>query len=128
MTREEFARRYGFLLYEANTSQDPLSVSVAVLQQFNIRPEMYQVGFTKLYLRTGQVGAFEDKRKLVLQGILGVQKCVCGHQARSHFNKLKNGVTILQSCNVWILILIYLCQKFPAGSSFYEIFSFLCIL
>ncbi|MCH84777.1 myosin-2-like, partial [Trifolium medium] len=43
------------------------------------------------------VGALEDKRKLVLQGILGVQKCVRGHQARSHFNKLKNGVTILQS-------------------------------
>lgn len=47
--------RYGFLIYEAYTSQDPLSVSVAVLQQFNIPPEMYQVGFTKLYLRTGQV-------------------------------------------------------------------------
>ncbi|XP_045801422.1 myosin-2-like [Trifolium pratense] len=97
MTHQEFARRYGFLLYEAYTSQDPLSVSVAVLQQFNILPEMYQVGFTKLYLRTGQVGALEDKRKLVLQGILGVQKCVRSHQARSHFNKLKNGVTILQS-------------------------------
>lgn len=47
--------RYGFLLTEANTSQDPLSISVAVLQQFNIPPEMYLVGFTKLYLRTGQV-------------------------------------------------------------------------
>ncbi|WJX73410.1 Myosin-2, variant 3 [Trifolium repens] len=97
MTHQEFARRYGFLLYEANTSQDPLSVSVAVLQQFNIPPEMYQVGFTKLYLRTGQVGALEDKRKLVLQGTLGVQKYVRGHQARNHYNKLKEGVTILQS-------------------------------
>lgn len=47
--------RYGFLLSEANVSQDPLSISVAVLQQFNIPPEMYQVGYTKLYLRTGQV-------------------------------------------------------------------------
>lgn len=97
MTHQEFARRYEFLLYEANTSQDPLSVSVAVLQQFNIPPEMYQVGFTKLYLRTGQVGALEDKRKLALQGVLGVQKWVRGHQARSHYDKLKNGVTTLQS-------------------------------
>ncbi|CAK8535181.1 unnamed protein product [Lathyrus sativus] len=97
MTHQEFAQRYGFLLYEAYISQDPLSVSVAVLQQFNIPPEMYQVGFTKLYLRTGQVGALEDKRKHVLQGILEVQKCARGHQARSHYNKLKNGVTTLQS-------------------------------
>ena len=47
--------RYGLLLSEANTSQDPLSISVAVLQQYNIPPEMYQVGYTKLYLRSGQV-------------------------------------------------------------------------
>lgn len=47
--------RYGFLLSGASVSQDPLSISVSVLQQFNIPPEMYQVGFTKLYLRTGQV-------------------------------------------------------------------------
>lgn len=47
--------RYGFLLSGASVSQDPLSISVSVLQQFNIPPEMFQVGFTKLYLRTGQV-------------------------------------------------------------------------
>lgn len=47
--------RYGFLLLEDVASQDPLSVSVAILHQFNILPEMYQVGYTKLFFRTGQV-------------------------------------------------------------------------
>lgn len=47
--------RYGFLLLENVASQDPLSVSVAILHQFNILPEMYQVGYTKLFFRTGQV-------------------------------------------------------------------------
>ncbi|KAL2594341.1 hypothetical protein AAZV13_12G184300 [Glycine max] len=97
MTHQEFSRRYGFLLSEANTSQDSLSISVAVLQQFNIPPEMYQVGFTKLYLRTGQIGALEDRRKHLLQGILGIQKSFRGYQARRHYHELKNGVTILQS-------------------------------
>lgn len=47
--------RYGFLLQESIASQDPLSVSVAILHQFDIVPEMYQVGYTKLFFRTGQV-------------------------------------------------------------------------
>ncbi|XP_061348341.1 myosin-2-like [Gastrolobium bilobum] len=97
MTHQEFAGRYGFLLDEANATQDPLSISVAVLQQFNIPPEMYQVGYTKLYLRTGQIGALEDRRKLILKGILGVQKSFRGHQARSYYHELKNGATTLQS-------------------------------
>ncbi|RVW93061.1 Myosin-2 [Vitis vinifera] len=55
MTHQEFARRYGFLLPKDNEYQDPLSISVSVLQQFNILPDMYQVGYTKLYFRTGQI-------------------------------------------------------------------------
>lgn len=47
--------RYGFLLLENVASQDPLSISIATLQQFNVPPEMYQVGYTKLFFRTGQV-------------------------------------------------------------------------
>lgn len=47
--------RYGFLLPDNHTNQDPLSSSVAILQQFGILPEMYQVGFTKLFFRAGQV-------------------------------------------------------------------------
>ncbi|KAF1881143.1 hypothetical protein Lal_00023176 [Lupinus albus] len=97
MTHQEFARRYGFLLSEVNTSQDPLSISVSVLQQFNIPPEMYQVGYTKLYLRTGQIGALEDKRKQILHGTVGIQKCFRGQKARSCYHELKNGVATIQS-------------------------------
>nr|GME02039.1 myosin-2-like isoform X2 [Ipomoea batatas] len=55
ITHQDFTGRYGFLLSENNVSRDPLSASVAILQKFNIHPEMYQVGYTKLYLRAGQV-------------------------------------------------------------------------
>lgn len=55
LTHQEFAGRYGFLLSDKRLSQDPLSVSIAVLKQYDVHPEMYQVGYTKLYLRTGQV-------------------------------------------------------------------------
>ncbi|KAL4325128.1 hypothetical protein GQ457_11G013230 [Hibiscus cannabinus] len=65
MTHQKFAERYGSLLLETNESQDPLSISVAVLKQFNVLPEMYQIGYTKLYLRTGQIGALEDWRKQI---------------------------------------------------------------
>ncbi|XP_059443945.1 myosin-1-like isoform X2 [Corylus avellana] len=54
MSYQKFARRYGFLLLENVAYQDPLSVLVAILHQFNILPEMYQVGYTKLFFRTGQ--------------------------------------------------------------------------
>ncbi|KAE8733596.1 Myosin-1 [Hibiscus syriacus] len=66
MTHEKFAERYGSLLLETNVSQDPLSISVAVLKQFNVLPEMHQIGYTKLYLRVGQIGALEDRRKQAL--------------------------------------------------------------
>ncbi|KAG6634503.1 myosin-2-like [Carya illinoinensis] len=96
ITHQEFAGRYGFLLSENNVSQDPLSISVAVLKQFHVLPEMYQVGYTKLYLRMGQVGALENGRNQVLQGILGIQKCFRGQQGRRFFHKVK-GVITLQS-------------------------------
>ncbi|XP_052177405.1 myosin-2 [Diospyros lotus] len=97
VTHQDFARRYGFLLAEDNACQDPLSISVAILQQFDVLPDMYQVGYTKLYFRTGQIAALEDTRKQVLQGTLQVQKRFRGHQARRHFHELKKGVITLQS-------------------------------
>ncbi|KAK9106296.1 hypothetical protein Syun_022307 [Stephania yunnanensis] len=97
MSHQKFARRYGFLLLESITSQDPLSVSVAILHQFNILPDMYQVGYTKLFFRTGQVGVLEDTRNRTLHGILRVQSCFRGHQARSYLKELKRGISILQS-------------------------------
>ncbi|XP_058211003.1 myosin-2 isoform X2 [Rhododendron vialii] len=97
VTHQEFARRYGFLLSEDNGSKDPLSTSVSVLQQFDVLPDMYQVGYTKLYFRTGQIAVLEDTRKQVLQGTLEVQKRFRGQRARHHFHELKKGVISLQS-------------------------------
>ncbi|MCL7040047.1 hypothetical protein MKW94_026393 [Papaver nudicaule] len=97
VTHQKFARRYGFLLLESVASQDPLSVSVAILHQFNILPEMYQVGYTKLFFRTGQIGVLEDTRNHTLHCILRVQSCFRGHQARSYLKELKRGISTLQS-------------------------------
>ncbi|KAG7012827.1 Myosin-1 [Cucurbita argyrosperma subsp. argyrosperma] len=97
MSHKKFSRRYGFLLQESLSSQDPLSVSVAILHQFNILPEMYQVGYTKLFFRTGQIGVLEDTRNRTLHGILCVQSCFRGHLARCHIKELKKGISTLQS-------------------------------
>ncbi|KAL0920474.1 hypothetical protein M5K25_009613 [Dendrobium thyrsiflorum] len=97
MSHQKFARRYGFLLLENVASQDPLSVSVAILHQFNILPEMYQVGYTKLFFRTGQIGTLEDTRNRTLHGILRVQSCFRGHQARLYVKERKKGIVMLQS-------------------------------
>ncbi|XP_019253230.1 PREDICTED: myosin-2-like isoform X1 [Nicotiana attenuata] len=78
-----------------NACQD--SMSVAILQQFDILPELYQVGYTKLYFRAGQIAALEDVRNQILQGTLEVQKCFRGHRARRYFHELKGGVITLQS-------------------------------
>ncbi|KAJ9563452.1 hypothetical protein OSB04_008612 [Centaurea solstitialis] len=97
MTHQKFARRYGFLLLEHLALQDPLSVSVAILHQFDILPEMYQIGYTKLFFRTGQIGKLEDTRNRTLNGILRVQSCFRGHKARQYTRELKRGVFTLQS-------------------------------
>ncbi|KAI3472534.1 hypothetical protein Pfo_030685 [Paulownia fortunei] len=97
MSHQKFAKRYGFLLLDHVASQDPLSVSVAILHQFNILPEMYQVGYTKLFFRTGQIGVLEDTRNRTLHGILRVQSCFRGHQARCYLKELRRGIATLQS-------------------------------
>lgn len=97
MSHQKFARRYGFLLLENVASQDPLSVSVAILHQFNILPEMYQVGYTKLFFRTGQIGVLEDTRNRTLHGILRLQSCFRAHQARRYLKELRRGIATLQS-------------------------------
>ncbi|XP_059301150.1 myosin-2-like isoform X2 [Lycium ferocissimum] len=97
MTHQEFCKRYSVLLPEDHECKDPLSMSVSILRQFDILPEMYQVGYTKLYFRAGQIAVLEDVRKQVMQGNLEVQKCYSGHHARRHFHELEGGVIILQS-------------------------------
>ncbi|KAL4575563.1 hypothetical protein LXL04_022410 [Taraxacum kok-saghyz] len=97
MTHQKFARRYGFLRLDNVASRDPLSVSVAILNQFGILPEMYQVGYTKLFFRTGQIGKLEDTRNRTLNGILRVQSCFRGHKARHLLREMKRGIHTLQS-------------------------------
>ncbi|XP_059633321.1 myosin-1-like [Cornus florida] len=97
MSHQKFARRYGFLLLDHVASRDPLSASVAILHQFNILPEMYQVGYTKLFFRTGQIGVLEDTRNHTLLGILRVQSCFRGHQARRYLKEFRRGIATLQS-------------------------------
>ncbi|VVB00662.1 unnamed protein product [Arabis nemorensis] len=97
MSHHKFSRRYGFLLLENISAKDPLSVSVAILHQFNILPEMYQVGYTKLFFRTGQIGVLEDTRNRTLHGILRLQSCFRGHRARCHLNEHKRAIAVLQS-------------------------------
>ncbi|KAG4166600.1 hypothetical protein ERO13_A13G143500v2 [Gossypium hirsutum] len=118
MTHQEFADRYGFLLLETNESPDPLSISVAVLKQFNILPGMYQIGYTKLYLRIGLIGVLEDRRKQVLQtgkytdeankgsafasqlhdgqltAIIGLQSAIRGCLVRKHFSNPHKLITL----------------------------------
>ncbi|PIA54976.1 hypothetical protein AQUCO_00800012v1 [Aquilegia coerulea] len=97
MTHQQFARRYGLLRLDHETSQKPLSLSVAILDQFNIHPDTYQVGYTKLFFRSGQVATLEDARNRMLQGIVKVQKCIRGHLARCHFLELAKRITSVQS-------------------------------
>ncbi|CAN1239210.1 VIII-2 [Linum grandiflorum] len=97
MTHPEFSGRYGLLLPEPSESLDPLSISVAILKQFNVQPEMYQVGYTKVHLRTAQIARLEDQRTKTLQGIITLQNCFRGSKARRHFHELKDGATTLQS-------------------------------
>nr|GME07653.1 myosin-1-like [Ipomoea batatas] len=44
-----------------------------------------------------KVGVLEDTRNRTLRGILRVQSCFRGHQARTYLKQLKRGVTTLQS-------------------------------
>ncbi|CAA0839049.1 Myosin-1 [Striga hermonthica] len=97
MSHQKFARRYNFLLLEHVASQDPLTVSMHILHQFGILPEMYQVGYTKLFFRTGQIGALEDTRNRTLHGILRVQSCFRGHLARCQTKESRRGIATIQA-------------------------------
>ncbi|KAK4387036.1 Myosin-2 [Sesamum angolense] len=88
---------YRCLLPENMACQDPLSMSMAILQQFDVLPEMYQVGYTKIYFRAGLIGALEDARKQILQGTPWMQKCLPGHRIRRDFHALEGVVVTLQS-------------------------------
>ena len=78
-----------------------------VLDKFyiNLCTSLSDLTFLLFWLNV-QIGALEDRRKYLLQGLLGIQKTFRGYRARCHYNELKKGVTALQSCNVWISIIV----------------------
>ncbi|XP_024959733.1 myosin-2-like [Cynara cardunculus var. scolymus] len=94
MTHQEFATRFGCLLSENTLCQDPLSISVAILQQYHVLPEMYQLGYTKLYFRAEQVGVLEKRRQEVMQG---TYKAENGCSVHRDFHELMSGIVTLQS-------------------------------
>ncbi|XP_020244632.1 myosin-1-like isoform X2 [Asparagus officinalis] len=97
MTHYQFAERYGFLLLKNVASEDPLFVALAVLRKFSIPPEMYQVGYTKLFFRRGQIVLLENIRSHTMQRILWVQKSLRSLQGHRHFQEVKKGAITLQS-------------------------------
>lgn len=98
VTHQNFASRYGFLLpLNFATRQDTLSTCVAILHQFRVPPDMYQVGYTKLFFRAGQIGRLEDCRLQTLHGIICFQKLYRGYKARQCYKKLKRATILLQS-------------------------------
>ncbi|CAM6041637.1 unnamed protein product [Sphagnum compactum] len=97
-SHDQFATRYGFLLPRSLSSQhDTLSVCVAILHQFGIHAEMYQVGITKLFFRAGQIGMLEDLRQRTLHGIIGIQKVYKGHKVQCYYRQLRCASVVLQS-------------------------------
>ncbi|KAK9156217.1 hypothetical protein Sjap_003697 [Stephania japonica] len=97
ITHQEFIRRYNLLLLKKVVPQDALVTSIAILQHFNIHPDMYQVGYTKLFFRTGQLAALDEAKKRILNGIVLLQKLFRGYQARSCSRDLKCKISRLQS-------------------------------
>ncbi|CAI9303676.1 unnamed protein product [Lactuca saligna] len=96
MSHQEFANRFGCLLLSKKSyCQDVLSTSVAVLQQFRVLPEAYQLGYTKIYFRQEQFLVLEKLRKQVMEN--KVEKGVSGIGISCDFRELMAGVLTLQS-------------------------------
>ncbi|XP_071692062.1 myosin-2-like isoform X2 [Rutidosis leptorrhynchoides] len=96
ITHQEFANRFGCLLSENVTYMDPLSTSVAILQQHRVPLHTYQVGYTKLFFR-GQVDVLENLRLQVLDGTHEVAHGPVGGRVLLDFDELKSGIVTLQS-------------------------------
>ncbi|KAJ0765749.1 putative myosin ATPase [Helianthus annuus] len=95
-THQEFASRFGCLLSTNVMCMDPLSTSVAILQQHRVPTQMYQVGFTKLFFR-GQVDALENLRQEVLGSTRELDNRFLGGRVLVDFHELKFGIVTLQS-------------------------------
>ncbi|KAL2633393.1 hypothetical protein R1flu_004872 [Riccia fluitans] len=95
---QQFADRYSFLLPKPMSPKESiLSACLAILKQFGIPQEMYQVGITKLFFRAGQIGQLEDTRLHTLQGVIGVQSLFRGYRVRSWYRLLKHTAIFCQA-------------------------------
>lgn len=96
--------RYGILLPNNNNCQDALSSSIAILQQFDIHPEMYQVGYTKLFFRAGQVTVFflKDHNFLMYVHALGSTILLL------YFEGWSISVFLIEYIKFWWWFLLYL--------------------
>lgn len=97
LTHQEFATRFGCLLSENIICMDPLSTSVAILQQCRVNPQTYQVGYTKLFFRVGQVDVLENLRQRVLEGTCEVENVFLGGRVLLDFHELKFAIVTFQS-------------------------------
>ncbi|EPS65807.1 hypothetical protein M569_08970, partial [Genlisea aurea] len=98
VAHHEFIRRYELLAPENVAERDPLGLSIAILQHVGVQPEMYQVGYTKLYFRAGQIDIVENARQRALQqGAFELQRRYGSRHARLTFHELNEVVTKLQS-------------------------------
>ncbi|KAL8239242.1 hypothetical protein R6Q59_015809 [Mikania micrantha] len=97
MTHQEFANRFCCLLSDQTRCQDSLSTSVAILQQYHVLPEMYQLGFTKIYFRADQVSVLEKLRQQVMQGIYKVENQFLHGRVVRDIRELMSGIVTLQS-------------------------------
>ncbi|KAE8705031.1 hypothetical protein F3Y22_tig00110430pilonHSYRG00152 [Hibiscus syriacus] len=70
MTHQKFVEMYWFLLSETNTPHDPLSISVALLKQFNVLPEIHRARC--LFLEHNK-------------GAKNIQSLVCGESIRRKY-------------------------------------------
>ncbi|CAH1428642.1 unnamed protein product [Lactuca virosa] len=96
LTHQEFANRFGCLLSENIICMDPLSTSLAILQQYHVPPHTYQVGYTKLFFQE-QVDVLENNRQEVVEGTREVENSFLGGRVLLDLHELKFGVVTLQS-------------------------------
>ncbi|XP_024536357.1 myosin-1 [Selaginella moellendorffii] len=95
---QHFADRFRIMLQkQASDTRDALSVCISILQHFNVSPETYQVGLTKLFFRSGQIAVLEEKRTRTMNGIVGAQALYRGYRARLYFKRLRRSTVLWQS-------------------------------
>ncbi|KAL4566850.1 hypothetical protein LXL04_030975 [Taraxacum kok-saghyz] len=95
-THQQFANRFACLLSENIMCMDPLSTSLAILQQYHVPPHTYQVGYTKLFFRE-QVDLLENIKQEVVEGTREVENSFLGGRVLLDLHELKFGIVTLQS-------------------------------